>query len=247
MMREEVELVLASGEGQVRSEEDSGTGIYQESVTLRRVNAEVANAAPPSRNPIPAPAPDLPPTLQPPAVSDFTPPAPVLTAALTDRQLVWGRWADGQAGQERITLSYSEAKANRDITIGNDDYMLFRTENGSKQIQAGLGSVNFSLNSAQAFYHSDSGVVSMAVNGGSLGINFDNSSFATSLDMSHSLTGAVNFSASGRLFSGGYFHTRSATERMAGAVSLDGKEAGFFFEKQLESGNIQGLTLWDKK
>jgi hypothetical protein len=249
MMREEVELALASGEGQVRSEEDSGTGIYQESVTLRRVNAEVANAAPPSRNPIPAPAPapDLPPTLQPPAVSDFTPPAPVLTAALTDRQLVWGRWADGQAGQERITLSYSEAKANRDITIGNDDYMLFRTENGSKQIQAGLGSVNFSLNSAQAFYHSDSGVVSMAVNGGSLGINFDNSSFATSLDMSHSLTGAVNFSASGRLFSGGYFHTRSATERMAGAVSLDGKEAGFFFEKQLESGNIQGLTLWDKK
>jgi hypothetical protein len=31
---------------------------------------------------------------------------------------------------------------------------------------------------------------------------------------------------------------------MAGAVSLDGKEAGYFFEKQLQSGAIHGLTLW---
>lgn len=266
MMREEVEQALAGGQGQARAEEDSGAGIYQESVTLKRVSAEVANAPPPAKNPqvppavelpeprvpvvstpVPVPVPTPAPEPQAPVVPDFTPPAPVITAALTDRQLVWGRWANGQADQERITLTYLEASEGRDITIGNDDYMLFRTENGSKQIQAGLGSVNFSLNSAQAFYHSDSGVVSMAVNGGSLNINFDNSSFATSLDMSHTMTGAVNFSASGRLFSGGYFHTRSATERIAGAVSLDGGEAGFFFEKQLESGNIQGLTLWDKK
>jgi len=276
MMRDEVELALAGGRGTVSTEEENGAGIYQESVTLKRVNTEVANVAPPAQAPkapqtppavvlpepsvpvvstpvpVPTPAPEpmpapVPAPQAPVVVPDFTPPAPVITAALTDRQLVWGRWANGQADQERITLTYLEASEGRDITIGNDDYMLFRTENGSKQIQAGLGSVNFSLNSAQAFYHSDSGVVSMAVNGGSLNINFDNSSFATSLDMSHTMTGAVNFSASGRLFSGGYFHTRSATERIAGAVSLDGGEAGFFFEKQLESGNIQGLTLWDKK
>jgi hypothetical protein len=57
----------------------------------------------------------------------------------------------------------------------------------------------------------------------------------------------VNFAASGRLYDGGYFHTRSDTERLAGAVSLDGKEAGYFFEKQLENGGIQGLTLWDAR
>jgi hypothetical protein len=181
-----------------------------------------------------------------PVVADFTPSAPVIPTALTERQLVWGRWADGQADQERITLTYLEAKEGRDITVGNTDYMLFRTENGSTRIQA-LGTIGFSLNSAQAFYHSESGVVSMAVSGGSLNIDFDNNSFATSLDMSHSLTGNVNFSAAGRLYSGGYFHTRSATERMAGAVSLDGAEAGYFFEKQLDSGNIQGLTLWGKQ
>ncbi len=255
MMRDEVERALAGGERKANSEEDNGTGIYQESITLKRVSAEMANVSPPASNPVkptpPAvviPDPALPsPEPQPPLVSDFTPPAPVMTAALTERQLVWGRWADGQVDQERITLTYLEARQGRDITVGNDDYMLFRTENGSKQIQAGLGTVGFNLDSAQAFYHSDSGVVSMAVNRGSLSIDFDKSSFATSLDMSHSATGAINFSASGRLFSGGYFHTRSDTERMAGAVSLDGSEAGYFFEKQLQNGNIQGVTLWDKK
>jgi hypothetical protein len=34
---------------------------------------------------------------------------------------------------------------------------------------------------------------------------------------------------------------------MAGAVSLNGAEAGYYFEKQLEAGGIQGLTLWDKR
>jgi hypothetical protein len=251
MMRDEVELALAGNKATVSAEDDNGASIYQESITLKRVSTEVASASPPA---VTLPEPSVPvvftpapsPTPQVPVVADFTPPAPVIPTALTERQLVWGRWADGQADQERITLTYLEAKEGRDITVGNTDYMLFRTENGSTRIQA-LGTIGFSLNSAQAFYHSESGVVSMAVSGGSLNIDFDNNSFATSLDMSHSLTGNVNFSAAGRLYSGGYFHTRSATERMAGAVSLDGAEAGYFFEKQLDSGNIQGLTLWGKQ
>jgi len=248
MMREEVEQALAGNKGPARPEEDIGTGIYQESVTLKRVTAEVSNVVSPVQAPVAElPRPVLVPEPQKPAVPDFTPPAPLVVTALTDRQLVWGRWANGSADQERITVSYLEAEKGRDITIGNQDYMLFRTENGNKQIQVGLGSVSFSLASAQAFYHSGSGVVAMAVNGGSLNINFDNSSFATTLNMNHSMTGKVNFSASGRLYSGGYFHTRSETERMAGAVSLDGREAGYFFEKQLESGSVQGLTLWDNK
>jgi hypothetical protein len=125
--------------------------------------------------------------------------------------------------------------------------LLFRDGDGKTRIQAGLGPVSFALHSAQAFYHSDSGVVAMTVLGGSLDINFNNTQFATELNMNHSLTGNVDFIANGFIFDGGYFYTRSATERMAGAVSLDGTEAGYFFEKQLASGGIQGLTLWDRR
>lgn len=65
--------------------------------------------------------------------------------------------------------------------------------------------------------------------------------------MSHDLTGAVNFQASGNISDGGYFNSRSAEQIMAGAVSIDGQEAGYFFEKQLQDGAIEGLTLWDSQ
>jgi hypothetical protein len=49
------------------------------------------------------------------------------------------------------------------------------------------------------------------------------------------------------LFDGGYFHSRTDGKIIAGAVSLDGSEAGYFFEQQLLQGDIQGLTLWNSR
>ena len=87
----------------------------------------------------------------------------------------------------------------------------------------------------------------MQVAGGSLDIDFDRSEFATALDLSHSLTGNVGFAANGSISEGGYFNSRNASQRIAGAVSTDGQEAGYFFEQQLLEGGIQGLTLWDAR
>lgn len=240
MMREEVNLLIAETESN-SEEKAASASVYFENVTSLRVKSDVANTLP-SRPVSSVPA--SPPVIQ---VPDVTPIAPLQMAALTEKQLVWGRWGDGQGAAERLTLPYLDARAGRDVTVGNSAYILFRDGNGSTQVEKGLGTVGFSLSSAQAFYHSDSGVVAMAVGSGSLDINFGTSRFSTELNMTHALTGDVRFSASGQIFNGGYFHTRSETERLAGAVSLDGKEAGYFFEKQLQSGGIQGLTLWDKK
>jgi hypothetical protein len=238
MMREEVSLLIAESEGSAE-EKNAGTGVYLENVTSRRVKADVISAVPVRSDT----------AITPPPVdmgSNFTPQSPLAVAALTDRQLVWGRHGVGQGAQERITLERDAAAAGRDITVGslNLGYYLFRDGSGSTQVDKGLGQVSFSLDSAQAFYRSDSGLVAMVVSSGSLDINFNTSRFTTDLNMRHALTGDVLFSATGQLFNGGYFHTRSDTERMAGAVSLDGKEAGYFFEKQLQSGAIHGLTLW---
>ena len=183
-----------------------------------------------------------------PSQPEFTPEQAIVIADVADRQLIWGRYAGaGLDGQERITLSLDEAQLGREITVGNFDYGLFRSGNGSKRLDSGLTVVSFGLSSAQAFYNSSSGVVAMEVGGGTLDINFQENSFATLLNLNHYLTGELNFTASGRLFDGGYFHSRTDGKTIAGAVSLDGSEAGYFFEQQLLQGDIQGLTLWNSQ
>lgn len=276
MMRAEVAQALTMHEDVAPTDEKTATTeVFLENVTSQRVQQQVANAAPvtpPVAPPVtpnpPVVQPETPPTtpeppvtppittpvtpppvvVQPPVTPpDFTPEVPVPVPALTDRNLVWGRWGNGQGELEKLTLAYADVREGRDVTVGNDSYVLFRDGDGKTRVQSGLGPVSFALHSAQAFYHSDTGVFAMTVKGGTLDINFNNNQFATELNMNHSLTGDVDFIANGFIYDGGYFYTRSATERMAGAVSLDGTEAGYYFEKQLEAGGIQGLTLWDKR
>lgn len=269
MMHEEVNYLLsgtqsapidASAEVNATAEDKTaGTGVFLENVTAHQVKEQVTAAARPG-----TPKPETPAPVEPeapvktetpvhpvrpeiPVLPDFTPEVPVTMLALSERNLIWGRWGAGQGANERITTDYASARDGRDVTIGNREYALFRDGNGVTQVDRGLGEISFGLHSAQAFYSSDEGVFTMSVRSGELGINFNTNQFATSLNLNHELTGDVNFSASGLLRPGGFFYTNSDTERMAGAVSLDGKEAGYFFEKQLDIGGIKGLTLWDRR
>ena len=261
MMREEVQQLIASSV-EASADGPASDETYLEGVTAVKVNADVERVS----NDLPAPVTETPPVTPPesppvtppesppvtppesppvtPPQPDFTPATTVAPVELTTSQLVWGRFSSGFGEQEKITVSFATASADRKITVGNIDYGLFRPENGSQHVDSGLGVVSFSLASAQAFYSSESGVVAMQVGGGALDIDFQENRFATELNLSHSATGAVDFLASGRLFDGGYFHARTDTQEIAGAVSIDGSEAGYFFSRQLDNGNIQGLTLW---
>lgn len=230
-MRQEVQLAVTGAENS-SADNSVGTEVYLENVTSRKVTEQAVSTV----------AAEL-------ALPEFTPQASVASAALTSRQMVWGRWADGAGELERITLTYDEARDGREVTVGvrGSDYVLYRTEGDWPQIEKGLGLVSFSLNSAQAFYNSDSGVVAMQVNGGNLDIDFEQSLFATELNLNSIDTGFIDFVANGSISDRGYFNSRSASQRIAGAVSQDGTEAGYFFQQQLESGNIQGITLWDSQ
>ena len=253
MMREEVQQLIASSV-EASADGPASDETYLEGVTAVKVNADVERVsndllAPVTETP-PVTPPESPPVTPPesppvtPPQPDFTPATTVAPVELTTSQLVWGRFSSGFGEQEKITVSFATASADRKITVGNIDYGLFRPENGSQHVDSGLGVVSFSLASAQAFYSSESGVVAMQVGGGALDIDFQENRFATELNLSHSATGAVDFLASGRLFDGGYFHARTDTQEIVGAVSIDGSEAGYFFSRQLDNGNIQGLTLW---
>lgn len=164
---------------------------------------------------------------------------------LDQRQLVWGRYVDAAAATGGITVDLSDVGESREVTVGNFEYGLFRTENGSKRIDSGLTVVSFSLAHGQATYRNETGSSAMEVTNGSLDIDFQQSRFATQLNLSHTATGQIDFTANGRIFDGGYFHSRSDDQKIGGAVSLDGQEAGYFFERQIDGGDISGLTLWD--
>ena len=185
-------------------------------------------------------------TFSPAYQTGFTPFAQIDINEAKQRQLVWGRYGDGKGALERITLPHDVAGQGREITVGsNFEYYLFRPEPGEKQVARGLGTIGFTLNSAQAFYSNETDIFAVAVSGGGLTIGFQEGQFSTYLNLNHSSFGDLIFQASGRLYDGGYFHSRNDSQRIAGAVSLDGQEAGYFFNLLQSQGTINGLTLWN--
>lgn len=238
VMQQQVQQAIASSDQPADStsatyaESDQTTSniVILEGATNRTVTSDAEDAAVAALTPPP---------------TDFTPESQLSLTDVAQRQLVWGRYADVGLDSEPLALGFPEASAGREITVGNLQYGLFRTEDGPKRVADNLGLVGFQLNSAQAVYNSSTGVVAMQVNGGSLDIDFQSNLFSTELALNHDLTGAVNFTASGRVIDGGFLRAIEETQKVAGAVSLDGTEAGYLFEKALENGNVSGLTLWD--
>ena len=185
-------------------------------------------------------------TLSPAYQTGYTPFAQIDINEAKQRQLVWGRYGDGKGDLERITLPHDVAGQGREITVGsNFEYYLFRPEPGEKQVARGLDTIGFTLNSAQAFYSNETDIFAVAVSGGGLTIGFQEGQFSTYLNLNHSSFGDLIFKASGRLHDGGYFHSSNDSQRIAGAVSLDGQEAGYFFNLLQSQGTINGLTLWN--
>jgi hypothetical protein len=248
---------LVANAGATEHEEDGGADIYADSVTTLAVNRKISDSRqltqtqPPPPPPPPPPAPPPPPPA-PPAPVDITPDVPLSSEQLTlNTQLVWGRWFERRLPTERITVSYAEAAVpGREVSVGSGNYALFRRiENGVQDvdIKPGLGVIGFNLTQAQAILNTGSTHELMDVYGGLLNINFDERLFTTSLQLGHAATGNIVFSDAGRVFDGGTFRNRSDDQVTAGVLSIDGSEAGYFFQTKVSAGSIEGLTLWSVK
>jgi len=213
--------------------------MYLESVATTKINTEVAVAENGSGQ---APDPVIPKI--PVVLADFTP-----TSAYTDEstradQLVWGRWSS-DGSPSLLSLSLSDAREGRDVTIASTSgFILYRNEPNGARVESGLGVVKFDLSAAEAFYDSANGIVAMRVAGGNLELDFVDRAFATELNLDHTATGAIDFTANGAIADGGYLQLREDSKTVSGAVATDGSAAGYFFEEQLEAGRIQGITLW---
>ena len=176
---------------------------------------------------------------------DYTPDRVFGASDVASAQLVWGRFTEGKGPSEVLSVDRQLAAQDRVITIAASDYLLYRAEPNGTKMDAGIGMVGFSLDSAQAFYETSSGEFTMRVAEGDLNIDFINSEFVTNLNLDHALTGPILFSASGRVASGGYLiGNNDSSTSIVGAVSIDAAEAAYYFQQNLLDGAVNGLTIW---
>ncbi|MBP7414043.1 MAG: FecR domain-containing protein [Giesbergeria sp.] len=161
-------------------------------------------------------------------------------------QLAWGRWSAAVRVSD-ISVTRDQARLGRVVTVGNNDYALYRAENGPAFLAQSLGSASFVLQQSQAQFTSAGAQVQPAqVLGGSLTLDFAARQFSTALNLTSAATGPASLQAAGFLREDGLFNSRSSTQAVAGAVALDARTAGYLFEKAAAGGMLSGITLWGR-
>jgi len=221
-----------------RSETTVEKAVFSESRTVEVVAVQVAAATPVVVTPVPV----------------VVTPVPVVLPAPVVSQLVWSRLAAVAADGDTISRSFAQAsQGGRVGAVGNFAYTLMRDAPASANavLASADSSANFRLaGSAAQLIWSDRGTdVSDAVRveKASLSVDFARSTYATALSLASARIGSDSLVSSGVVSSAGLLQQQSGNAFVAGAMSLDGKEAGYFFEKSLgATGQLRGITLWGR-
>jgi hypothetical protein len=166
-------------------------------------------------------------------------------------QLAWGRYTISAALNDNVSVPFVIARLNRHETVGSAEYTLFRASdpgNPDRLLRAGDGQADFRLTRGQATYETAGAVEAASIDGGTLSLNFGRNTFATALALSAPSAGKAELRMAGDVRADGTFavRDRDSAQYIAGAVSLDGKEAGYLFERGAGSGLFRGKTLWGR-
>jgi len=178
---------------------------------------------------------------------------PADTVAAVDparvQQLAWGHspWAQ-RSEADTLSMAFDQARQNgRQATVGNSAFTLFREVGTSTTLATAESSAQFRFSNGSAqLAVAKGGLEAARVDGGSLSIDFARATFATQLSVSSPTIGGQSLLANGEVRPNGVFIGQGGNASVAGALSLDGKEAGYFFQKVLPSGNLSGITLWGR-
>jgi hypothetical protein len=163
-------------------------------------------------------------------------------------QLIWGRWSVSPSTSDKLSVPFSIASTGRQITVADDSAGLFRANdaaNPSRLLPDSLVTkVDFRLSRASASYEIGGRTEAASVDGGTLSLDFARRTFATALALSSATAGKAELRMGGDVRNDGTFAVKDVDQRIAGAVSLDGKEAGYLFERNVGTGLFRGKTLW---
>ena len=174
--------------------------------------------------------------------------------AVAATNLIWGRWARDPIAGDSMTLPFLEALKGNEVTVGDGYYFLFREPSNVNLLPTLTTKVDFGLKSSSAYYRNAANEMMPAVvQSGSLGLDFGSKTFATSLNLSSQGVGIQTFKQSGTINpSTGIFLSNSinsgntANGSVAGAVTLDARQAGFVFKAPIGPGSFTGATLWGR-
>ena len=157
--------------------------------------------------------------------------------------LIWGHWFNPPRG-DAWSPAAIELLQSYQPTVSNANYGLFRAPQASGPLSPGLPRVALQLTAADATLTLDARTTAAQVTEGYLLLDFSNSSFLSQLSVDTDRAGVVQLNGAGLVAPTGIFVSRSASDRMAGALSSDGLEAGMLFEKRAGDGVVQGISLW---
>ena len=174
--------------------------------------------------------------------------------AVAATKLIWGRWARDPIPSDNITVPFLEALKGNEVTVGDGYYFLFREPSNINLLPSLSTKVDFGLKSSSAYYRNAANeMLPATVQSGNLGFDFGNKTFSTNLNLSAQGTGVQSFSQSGTLNAGtGIFLSNSTAVSnsnagsVAGAITLDARQAGFLFRAPIGPGTFSGATLWGR-
>lgn len=179
---------------------------------------------------------------QAPPASVETQPPPVALP----QQLVWGRFSSASDLPWQLSVPYAQASQGRHPTVGQlGEFALWRAGVNNGLDRNLRGQATFALAAADALLIAD-GVQPQraAVSAPQLAVDFDKQRFHTELTLRASTAAPQVLRAEGRLNDDGILLSVQTGQRVAGALSADGREAGYFFNLQAREGLYQGMTLW---
>jgi hypothetical protein len=160
--------------------------------------------------------------------------------------MVWGRWSSPLPG-DSLSLSYAEASAGRSVTVGNQYFALYRPETPLPVLVSNLGRVDFTLRDAQVWLMQGNGTSLGSVGSAWLSVNFGARQFDTGVVMSHPAVGTASLQVGGAIREDGVFAVQTpGGSLVAGALTVDGKEAGYFFQQPVTGtgSTFLGTTRW---
>jgi len=161
--------------------------------------------------------------------------------------LVWGRFSEPSQIPVSMALSYDEARQARHVTVGElGQYALWRNDPRGTLMPALTGQATFSLAAAESFYRTVAGNETASVGSAKLSADFELSRFSTELALRIASGVSTILSATGIINDEGVFVSVApdGSQRVAGAFSRNGTEAGYLFNKVVGGGVFQGVTLW---
>lgn len=166
-------------------------------------------------------------------------------------QLVWGAlYENAQALPLTLLQTYAAASAHRSVTVGQPQaYALWRNNQAGHFDKTLSGDASFALYAGEGYYSAANGAVQGAqLQDAKLDMNFDRSTFSTSMQLSSAGQSGALLQMEGRINSAGIFVGKTSNQHVAGALSLDAKEAGYLFNVDAaHGGSYHGVTLWGQQ